>query len=131
MKPLSFPQLANLTEDQAREHLESIRWVNGIICPHCKKEGAYKLNPVKNGNRPLKKGVYKCKSKDCKKLFTVTVGTIFEGSLVPLNKWLMAISIMCSSKKGISAHQLHRMLGITYKTAWFLAHRIRFAILIE
>ena len=102
--------------------------MNGIICPHCKKESAYKLNPVKNGNRPLKKGVYKCKSKDCKKLFTVTVGTIFEGSHVPLNKWLMVISIMCSSKKGVSAHQLHRMLGITYKTAWFLAHRIRFAM---
>ncbi len=128
MKPLTFPQLANLTEDQAREYIEKTRWINGIFCPHCNSEGAYKLKPVKNGNRPLKKGVYKCKNKDCRKLFTVTVGTIFEGSHVSLKKWLMAICLVCSSKKGISAHQLHRMLGITYKSAWFLAHRIRFGM---
>lgn len=70
--------------------------------------------------------MYKCG--DCKKQFTVTVGTVFERSKIPLNKWLMAVHLMCSSKKGISAHQLHRMLGITYKSAWFMCHRIREAM---
>lgn len=73
-----------------------------------------------------RKGAYKCK--DCRKQFTVTVGTIFEGSHIPLHKWLMAIHLLCASKKGMSAHQLHRLLGITYKSAWFMAHRIREAI---
>ena len=74
--------------------------------------------------KPVRPGVYKCP--DCEKQFTVTVNTIFEDSHIPLNKWLLAIHLLCASKKGMSAHQLHRMLGVTYKSAWFMAHRIRY-----
>jgi transposase-like protein len=125
-KTKSFTDIASLTPEQARRHLESLRWPTGPVCPHCGSVTIYTLKPKPDSNRPVRKGVYKCK--DCRKQFTVTVGTLFEGSHVPLNKWLMAVSLMCSSKKGISAHQLHRMLGVTYKTAWFMAHRIRFAM---
>src|SRR5919112_527344 len=111
-------------EDKARELIERMRWPNGPVCPKCKATGAYKLTP-KPGST-TRKGVYKCKA--CRKLFTVTVGTIFERSHIPLNKWLLAFYLLCSSKKGMSAHQLHRMLGITYKSAWFTAHRIREAM---
>jgi len=122
----SFTDIAKMTTEQARAHLEQLRWPNGVVCPHCGSIKAYKLNAKSDSKRPVRKGVYKCK--DCRKQFTVTVGTLFEGSHVALNKWLMAVSLMCSSKKGMSAHQLHRMLGVTYKTAWFMAHRIRFAM---
>lgn len=113
-------------EDKARELLESMLWPNGPVCPHCKnhKEKAiYRLQP-KEGSK-IRKGVCKCGA--CRKQFTVTVGTVFEDSHIKISTWLMAIFIMCSSKKAVSSHQLHRMLGITYKTAWFMAHRIRFA----
>jgi len=113
----------------ARELLESLRWPNGPTCPHCKNTTAkpiYKLSANPESNRPVRAGVYKCGA--CRKQFTVTVGTIFEDSHIPIGKWLMAIFILCSSKKGMSAHQLHRMLDITYKSAWFMAHRIRFAM---
>ncbi len=106
--------------DKARERLEAIRWPNGPICPHCGSVKAWKLN-----TRP---GLYKCGEYQCRKQFTITVGTVFERSKVPLNKWLMAVYLMCSSKKGISSHQLHRTLGVTYKTAWFMTHRIREAM---
>ncbi len=122
----SFTDIARLNPEQARKHLESLRWPKGPICPHCGSITIYTLKPKADSKHPVRKGVYKCK--DCRKQFTVTVGTLFEGSHVPLNKWLMAVSLMCSSKKGISAHQLHRMLGVNYKTAWFMAHRIRFAM---
>ncbi len=89
-------------------------------------EGAYRLTPKPDSKRPVREGVYKCKG--CRKQFTVTIGTIFEGSRIPLHKWLMAMYLMCSSKKGISAHQLHRTLGITYKSTWFMCHRIRHAM---
>ncbi|MFC1729201.1 IS1595 family transposase [candidate division KSB1 bacterium] len=128
MRSLSFSKLANFTEDQAREYLESIRWSNGVVCPHCKSTGASKFNPVQRKNRKPQNGLYRCTNKPCNKQFTVTVGTVCEGSHIPLNKWLMAMSLLCSSKKGMSAHQLHRMLGVTYKTAWFMAHRIRHAM---
>jgi transposase-like protein len=114
-------------EDKARELLESILWPDGPVCPHCKnhKEKAiYRLQP-KEGSK-TRKGVCKCGA--CRKQFTVTVGTVFEDSHISITKWMMALFIMCSSKKAVSAHQLHRMLGITYKTAWFMAHRIRFAV---
>lgn len=108
--------------DKAREYLEKLRWPNGPVCPHCGVEGnAYKLEGT--SHRP---GLYKCA--DCRKQFTVKVGTVFEHSHVPLNKWLMAVHLMCASKKGISSHQVHRMLGVTYKTAWFMTHRIREAM---
>lgn len=105
-------------EDLAREHLEALRWPDGPYCPHCGScEGAYAIQTKR------RKGLYKCK--DCKKQYTITVGTVFERSKIPLTKWLMATYLMCSSKKGVSSHQLHRTLGVTYKTAWFMAHRIR------
>jgi transposase-like protein len=112
--------------DKARTLLESMRWPHGATCPHCKAKEPYKITPKETSKRPARQGLYKCR--ECRKQFTVTVGTIFEDSHIPISKWLMAIFILCSSKKGISAHQLHRMLGITYKTAWFMAHRIRFAM---
>lgn len=105
----------------AAEYLESIRWPNGPVCPHC-GDGEKRHYPLKSKTRRL----YKCAA--CRKQFTVTVGTIFEGSHIGLNKWLLAFYLLCSSKKGMSAHQLHRMLGVTYKTAWFMAHRIRYAM---
>ena len=114
-------------EDTARDLLESIRWPNGTACPHCGSVKVYRLEPKATSKRPGRKGLWKCG--DCRKQFTVTVGTIFEGSHIPLNKWVMAIYIMCSSKKGISALQLQRMLTpLTYKSAWFMCHRIRFAM---
>lgn len=106
----------------AREALEAIHWPNGPVCPHCgcmEKIGAVKTKAP----RP---GLFYCG--DCKGQFTVTVGTIFERSKIPLHKWLLATHLMAASKKGISIHQLHRMLGITYKSAWFMAHRIREAM---
>lgn len=105
--------------DKAREHLERLHWPQGPVCPHCGCMGRI----TKLEGKSTRPGVYKCN--DCSKPFTVTVGTIFEDSKIPLNKWLMAYALINGSKKGISAHQLHRSLGITYKSAWFLAHRIR------
>jgi transposase-like protein len=106
---------------EAASYLESVRWPNGPVCPHC-GESERKPYPLKSTTRKL----YKCAA--CRKQYTVTVGTIFEGSHIPLNKWLLAFYLLCSSKKGMSAHQLHRMLGVTYKSAWFMAHRIRYAM---
>jgi transposase-like protein len=105
----------------AADYLESIRWPDGPVCPHCGTvdEKHYRL---KHQTRKL----WKCRA--CRKQFTVTIGTIFEGSHIGLHKWLLAFYLLCSSKKGMSAHQLHRMLGITYKSAWFMAHRIRYAM---
>jgi transposase-like protein len=134
-------------EDKAREYLEAMRWPDGPICPHCGLEGeAYKLTPKvkepveveyqtkdelkKQRVRKPRKGLWKCAG--CRKQFTVTVKTIFEDSHIPLHKWLLASHLMCSSKKGMSAHQLMRNLGLgSYKTAWFMAHRIRFAMMGE
>ena len=110
--------------DKARELLESLRWPKGAICPHCQFNEVYKIVP-KPGST-TRKGLYKCAA--CRNQFTVTVGTIFEDSHIPISKWLMAIFILCSSKKSVSAHQLHRMLKLTYKSAWFMAHRIRYAM---
>jgi transposase-like protein len=110
--------------EKAREFLENLRWPNGPVCPHCSGTTAYKLTAKPNSKKPVRPGVYKCK--DCEQQFTVTVNTIFEDSHIPLNKWLLAIHLLCASKKGMSAHQLHRMLGVTYKSAWFMAHRIRY-----
>jgi transposase-like protein len=109
--------------DKAREYLEAVRWNEGRFCPHCGVvDNAVKLEP-KGKKGHARQGVWQCR--DCRGQFTVTVGTIFEDSHIPLNIWLLAIHLMCSSKKGMSAHQLHRMLGVTYKSAWFMAHRIR------
>lgn len=105
----------------AADYLESIRWPNGPVCPHC---GESERRPYKLPHKTRR--LWKCAA--CRKQYTVTVGTIFEGSHVGLNKWLLAFHLLCSSKKGMSAHQLHRSLGVTYKTAWFMAHRIRLAM---
>lgn len=106
-------------EDKAREYLESVRWPSGPICPHCGTvEGITRLQG--KSHRP---GLHQCNQ--CAGHFTVTVGTLYERSHIPLHKWLMATHLICASKKGISSHQLHRMLGITYKSAWFMTHRIR------
>jgi transposase-like protein len=116
-------------EETAREYLESVRWPEGPVCPHCGCTFAYKLNARETSKSPGRKGLYKCK--ECRKQFTVTVGTIFEDSHIPLNKWLIAVYMMCTSKKGVSAHQLHRMLGLSYKAAWFMCHRVRYAMFDE
>ena len=114
-------------EDKARELLESVRWPNGTACLHCGSVKVYRLEPKPDSKRPGRKGLWKCA--DCRKQFTVTVGTIFEGSHIKLNKWVIAIYIMCASKKGVSALQLKRMMEpITYKSAWFMCHRIRHAM---
>lgn len=108
--------------DKAREYLEALRWPNGVVCPHCGVVGDhYKLEG--QSHRP---GIWKCK--DCRKQFSVTVNTLFADSKVPLNKWLQACFLMAASKKGISSKQLERMLGVSYKTAWFMSHRIREAM---
>lgn len=115
-------------EQTAREYLEGLRWPEGPVCPHCKTVGGhYNLKGKEESDKPVRKGVWKCHK--CRKQFTVTVGTIFEGSHIPLHKWLLAVYLLCSSKKGMSAHQLHRMMKITYKSAWFMAHRIRYAMM--
>ncbi len=109
-------------EAKARAHLEALQWADGRYCPHCGE--AERTSPVKGkSHRP---GLYYCLS--CKSQFTVTVGTLLERSKIPLHKWVLAFHLLSASKKGMSAHQLHRMLGITYKSAWFMAHRIREAM---
>ncbi len=119
-----------MTEDEARETIEAIRWPNGIICPQCgSNKGVYKLQSKPESKNKIRPGVYKCK--DCRKQFTVTVGTIFEDSHIPLSKWVVAICLMNANKKDISARQLHRMLDITYKSAWFMYHRIKYAMIQE
>jgi transposase-like protein len=117
---LNQPQFKDA--EKAREYLEAQVWPNGRICPHCGAVGEHYVLHGK-GNRP---GLYKCA--DCREPFTVTVGTVFERSKVPLHLWLLAVHLMAASKKGISAKQLERMLGVTYKTAWFMCHRIRAAM---
>jgi transposase-like protein len=124
-KAADLGTLGSLTEDQAREKLEALRWPQGAVCPKCGTVGeAYRLTPKPGSS--TRKGLWKCRA--CRSQFTVTVGTIFEDSHIPLSKWLLAVHLLCASKKGMSAHQLHRMLGVTYKSAWFMAHRIRYAM---
>lgn len=116
-------QTKAFTDDNAaREAMEALMWPDGPICPHCGCIG--RIGRVEG--KSARPGLYYCG--DCKKQFTVTVGTIFERSKVPLSKWWAAVHLMASSKKGVSAHQLHRMLGLHYQTAWFMEHRIREAM---
>jgi len=105
--------------NKARSWLEKLLWVGGRSCGYC---------GVVDESTPVKgrEGYYQCRA--CRKQFTVQVGTVFERSHIPLNKWLMAAFLLCASKKGMSAHQMHRMLGITYKSAWFMCHRLREAM---
>jgi transposase-like protein len=108
-------------ENAAREALEAARWPNGPICPHCGSvERIAKVNGIKKTHRP---GLYYCN--ECKGQFTVTVGSVFERSKVPLTKWWLASYLHMAGKRGVPSHQIHRTLGVTYKTAWFMMHRIR------
>lgn len=108
-------------EDAARAHLEDIRWPDGPRCAHCGSENVTRMHG--KSHRP---GLHHCN--DCAKPFTVTVNTVMERSKIPLAKWVLGFQLMAASKKGVSSHQLHRMLGITYKSAWFLSMRIREAM---
>lgn len=119
-------------EDAAREHLEALHWPDGPVCPHCGSLNATRLPPqVRKVTKAhpggsVRKGVVQCN--DCREQYTVTVGTVFERSKVPLHKWLYVNHVLCSSKKGTSAHQIARNIGVSYKTAWFMMHRIREAM---
>lgn len=121
-------QLRFGTDEKARHYLEEIRWPNGVVCPHCKNADQKRIWEIKaNEAAKIRAGLYQCA--DCKKQFTVTVGTIFEDSHIPLRKWLVAWYLLCSSKKGISSLQIQRMLGLgSYRTALFMMHRIRYAL---
>src|ERR1700736_2178801 len=110
--------------EKARQHLERLLWPDGPFCPHCGNADERRITKL-NG-KSTRPGVYKCN--ECEKPFSVTVGTVFESSHIPLNKWLYAVHVLNSGKKGTSAHQLHRELGISYKSAWFMCHRIREAM---
>jgi transposase-like protein len=115
---MSLPKIYT-DENAARKHLESLLWPDGPICPRCK--GANTATKLEG--KSTRPGVYKCRP--CQKPFSVTVGTVFERSHIPLHQWVYATHLLTASKKGISSHQLMRMLGVTYKTAWFMSHRIR------
>jgi transposase-like protein len=136
-----MPTLSKLTktafhsEAAAFEYLEATLWPQGAVCPHCGTVGnATRLQTTGeavNGKRQARIGLWKCKEKECRKQFTVKVGTVFEHGRIPLHKMLQAVYLLCCSKKGISSHQLHRVLGITYKAAWFLSHRLRLALRVD
>src|SRR5215203_4649827 len=107
-------------EALATAHMEADRWPNGVSCPLCGSDNVHKMGGKTQA------GMFLCN--DCRDKFTVRTGTIFERSHIPLHKWLLATHLMAASKKGMSAKQMERMLGVTYKTAWFLMHRIREAM---
>jgi transposase-like protein len=121
MSVLSKPYFHD--EEAAFAHLEGVLWPVAPICPHCGS-----INAKHYDLRKTRIGLHKCCEKVCRKQFTVRVGTVFESAHIPLHKTLQAVYLMCASKKGVSAHQIHRILGVTYKTAWFLCHRIREAL---
>lgn len=118
---LASAKLTRLTEDEARTMLEQIRWPDGRVCVKCGSVNACRL-----GGKAGAKGQFKCR--DCRKKFTLRVGTIFEDSPLPLRDWVYCIARMTTSKKSISAHQIHRELGVSYQTAWFMCHRVRHAM---
>jgi transposase-like protein len=122
MSVLSKPYFHD--EPAAYAFLEGLLWPNGPTCPHCGNADAAKIGELKG--KTTRPGLKKCY--ECRKQFTVKVGTVYESSHIPLHKWLQATFLLTSSKKGFSAHQLHRLLGVTYKSAWFMAHRIREAM---
>ena len=111
---------------QGSQHLEKVRWPNGPTCPHCGNADAERIAKIEGEKQSHRDGLYYCN--ECKGQFTVTVGTVFERSKIPLTKWWLAMHLMAASKKGMSAHQMHRMLGVSYKSTWFMMHRIREAM---
>jgi transposase-like protein len=123
----TFFEVLHWSEEQCRDYLEQQRWPNGPICPKCGTGNPYRIERKTATKNKVRK-LFKCRDKECRKQFTVTVGSIFEDSKIPLNKWFAAIHQMCSSKKGVSAHQIHRELGVDLKSAWFMCHRIREAM---
>jgi transposase-like protein len=113
-------------DDKAREWLEARVWPNGPICPHCGNADQEKITPLHGkAHRP---GLYQCNEPECREQFTVTVKTVFERSKIPLSKWMAALFLLTASKKGVSSHQIHRSLDVSYKSAWFMMHRLREAI---
>jgi transposase-like protein len=120
--PASLQNPIFTDETKAREWLERRIWATGRVCPHC---GVVSYSTLLKGEKH-RPGVYQCRA--CREQFTITVGTVFERSKIPLSKWLAALFLMVSSKKGVSAHQVHRMLGISYKSTWFMMHRLREAM---
>jgi transposase-like protein len=119
---MNLSKISALSEDQARDYFEQIRWPNGPVCPHCGSTEASKLQ-----GKAHRAGLYDCH--DCEGQFTATINTILEDSHLPIRTWLMAFAMMCASKKGVSALQLQRQLGIgSYRTAWHMCHRIRHAM---
>ena len=112
--------------EKAREALEAVRWPDGPVCPHCGNADQDRISLIEGTKKSHRPGLRYCA--ECQGQFTVTVGTVFERSKIPLTKWWLAVHLLGSSKKGMSSHQLHRMLGVTYKTAWFMTHRIREAM---
>jgi transposase-like protein len=127
MSVINRPYFQN--EKAAFAHLEKTLWNEGVVCPHCGSvDSARRLQGVKDKKGNVRNGLWKCYAKECRKQFTVRVGTVFEDCKIPLHKCLQAVYLMTASKKGISSHQLHRILEITYKSAWFLTHRIREAM---
>jgi transposase-like protein len=128
-KPLNWSELGPYfaSEAGARLLLERMRWPEGPSCPKCKQTTTvYRMRARAESVKPGRAGLLRCRA--CKRQFTVTTGTVFEDSHIPMTKWLQAIYLLTASKKGMSAHQLHRMLGMTYKAAWFMAHRLRYAM---
>jgi transposase-like protein len=124
LKDMSYIDVCRLTEDEARKVIEKIRWPKGIICPHCNSKNIIRVN---GKAEKVRDGLLHCRN--CRKQFTVTVGTIMHRSHITLRQWVQAFHSMCSHKKGVSALQLQRNLGLgCYKSAWHLAHRIRFAM---
>ncbi|MDE2232505.1 MAG: IS1595 family transposase [Patescibacteria group bacterium] len=114
-------------ERKAREYFEAIRWPDGVTCPHCGNADSARIYAIApNAKAKVRQGLYECQ--DCHGQFTVMTGSVMESSHLPLTKWALAYRLMASAKKGISAHQMRRTLGVSYKTAWFLCHRIREAM---
>jgi transposase-like protein len=128
---LNLSRMAKYFSDEtaARVLLEKMRWANGPICPLCNRtETVYRMRKMPDSKKPGRPGLHRCRA--CKKQFTVTTGSVFEDSHIPISKWLLAIHLLCASKKGMSAHQLMRMLDLkSYRSAWFMAHRLRYAMM--
>lgn len=123
--------LATLAQDYSDESkawalLESKVWPKAPVCPHCQSKRSFGMKSSRKTVNQIRYGVRKCS--DCRKTFRATMGTVFENTKIPLSKWMMAAFVLSASKKGLSAHQLHRMIGVTYKTAWFMFHRLRHAM---
>lgn len=121
---MNLLEIARFSDAEARTYLENLRWPNGPVCPHCQCRDVTRMEGAKH-----RAGTFQCNAGQCREQFTVTVGSVMESSHVPLVKWCMAFHLLCSSKKGFSAKQLQRELGLgSYRTAWFMLHRVRYAM---